>query len=614
LLPVEPFGVGSALVESLTSYIARLAAAHAVRVSDLAGYGLAPCAAEESPIVSGRARHYRAGSGFHPGTHAINGLAEDARRWIAATETATGRTGLKYLTLTPFQSVFTKQGLFRKSQAWCPVCFDHWRQNQQTIYLPLLWHLRAVNACAIHRNPLREVCPHCCLSFGPLYANAKPGFCSRCHKWLGKSGTSEDCPGDDLLLAHVIGETLAIMPQLAEEMLPDILRDNLVRLVAESAGGSTKAFSELTGIASSGMVGRWLSGEQVPRTDLLFRICFRLGISPAEMLRREGNLRSPTTTILLGHLERKNRHDDPENMKTVMRAALNETPPPSLSDVAARLRYRTCGPLRRLDAALVRQIAERYRAHYRQWYKQWAIRGRLSSKEEVEAVLRGELVQDQPKPVVRIAAEMGQPSATRLTQKFPTLCKAITAKRRKYSEESRQRYRAVLESAIREEPPPLAVEVARHLGTSQGILQKLSPELYQQLRQARANWKAQEKESIRRKLEACLHEMKGASVPEICRATGVKLWRLFTEFPVLYKEITAAYWDQLAVRRQARRDVLRHEVRQAVSELLRKEMPITIAAVVPFLSDDAAKDWNLIQKEIASAVHEIAVTKATWRA
>jgi hypothetical protein len=28
------------------------------------------------------------GSGFLPGTHAINGVAEDARRWIAAAETA----------------------------------------------------------------------------------------------------------------------------------------------------------------------------------------------------------------------------------------------------------------------------------------------------------------------------------------------------------------------------------------------------------------------------------------------------------------------------------------------------------------------------------------------
>ncbi len=112
LLPVEPIGIGTPFVESLTSYIARLAEVHAVKVSDLVGYVLAACAPRDAPIVSERARSYRMGSGFRPGTHAINGLAEDARRWITAVETATDRTGLRLLTLRPLKQVFCKQSLF----------------------------------------------------------------------------------------------------------------------------------------------------------------------------------------------------------------------------------------------------------------------------------------------------------------------------------------------------------------------------------------------------------------------------------------------------------------------------------------------------------------------
>jgi len=41
---------------------------------------------------------------------------------------------------------------------------------------------------------------------------------------------------------------------------------------------------------------------------------------------------------------------DPEQMRKVLRAALTEDPPPSLPEVANRLDYRTCVPLRRLDA------------------------------------------------------------------------------------------------------------------------------------------------------------------------------------------------------------------------------------------------------------------------
>lgn len=142
----------------------------------------------------------------------------------------------------------------------------------------------------------------------------------------------------------------------------------------------------------------------------------------------------------------------------------------------------------------------------------------------------------------------------------------------------------------------------------------MSPELCQQLREARAGWKAQERERNRQKIEACLQEMEGASVPAVCRATGIKLWRLFSEFRSLYKAITSAYGAGLAAKRKLRRETLRNDVRQAVTELLRNEIPVTFAAVTPFLSENAARDWNLIQKEIASAVHDIAVSKATRRA
>src|SRR5438093_4538436 len=96
LFALQPIGVGTPFVESLTSYISRLAEVHAVTVSDLAGYVLAKCVFRDAPIVSERAGDYRMGSGFRSGTHAINGLAEDARRWIAAVETATDCTGLRF--------------------------------------------------------------------------------------------------------------------------------------------------------------------------------------------------------------------------------------------------------------------------------------------------------------------------------------------------------------------------------------------------------------------------------------------------------------------------------------------------------------------------------------
>src|SRR5947199_277732 len=174
LFALQPIGVGSPFVESLTSYASRLAEVHAVRVPDLAGHVLAKCAPHDAPIISARADDYRMGSGFHPGTHAINGLAEDARRWIMAVETATKLTGLRLLTLMPLQLIFSKQSLLRKRQAWCPNCFSEWRQSGLLLYLPLLWHLQMVTICSRHRRRLEESCPPCNQRLGVVYATTRP--------------------------------------------------------------------------------------------------------------------------------------------------------------------------------------------------------------------------------------------------------------------------------------------------------------------------------------------------------------------------------------------------------------------------------------------------------
>src|SRR5436309_1509742 len=73
LFPLEPIGIGTPFVESLTSYISRLAAVHAVIVSDLVGYLLADCVPPDLPIISARDRRGRTGSGSKRGLTRLTG-------------------------------------------------------------------------------------------------------------------------------------------------------------------------------------------------------------------------------------------------------------------------------------------------------------------------------------------------------------------------------------------------------------------------------------------------------------------------------------------------------------------------------------------------------------
>ena len=67
---IEPIGIGTPFVESLTGYMIRLAASHAVRVSDLIEYEL------RSSIP-----YFHAPAGL---PNAINGVNENARSWVSA--------------------------------------------------------------------------------------------------------------------------------------------------------------------------------------------------------------------------------------------------------------------------------------------------------------------------------------------------------------------------------------------------------------------------------------------------------------------------------------------------------------------------------------------------
>ena len=153
------------------------------------GRVLARFAPPDSPIISEQARRRRgAASGFRPASHSINGIGKQSRSWVHALEAATSRNDLRFLTLLPFREILPHQGLlFRRAQAWCPQCLHQRGRERKAAYLPLLWSLRPVTICALHGQPLLELCPYCSRSFGPLLANSRPGYCGHCRRWLGTS-------------------------------------------------------------------------------------------------------------------------------------------------------------------------------------------------------------------------------------------------------------------------------------------------------------------------------------------------------------------------------------------------------------------------------------------
>ena len=131
LYSLEPIGVGSAMVESLTGYVARLAEAHSVSVGDLVGRVLSGLADPKDAIITAAAKAFRVGGhGFRACSYVINGVSDRAEKWVHALEAATTRRDLRCLTLLPFRYALPDH-LFRRHRAWCALCFDQSRTSGQ---------------------------------------------------------------------------------------------------------------------------------------------------------------------------------------------------------------------------------------------------------------------------------------------------------------------------------------------------------------------------------------------------------------------------------------------------------------------------------------------------
>ena len=189
LYGLEPREVGTLWGESLTSYLNRLGWRHGISPQRLV-------AQEVVPHVSNK--DYFASSGRLAGFSRLravylNGVSETSMEWSNQLERLTVRSDLRYLTLLWWIGSLPSQGLVRPHLAWCPLCYEEWKEKREPIYQPLVWTLRVVSMCMKHHYWLVDSCPICKKHQSAIVRETLPGHCTQCNEWLGTSlsGTSQ---------------------------------------------------------------------------------------------------------------------------------------------------------------------------------------------------------------------------------------------------------------------------------------------------------------------------------------------------------------------------------------------------------------------------------------
>jgi TniQ protein len=549
LYPLEPIGVGTGEVESLSSYVLRLADAHCLPLTALLDGVVTPLiretrlrsttASPESVLVEAR--------------RPINGMGVTAAICVQALESLTSRTDLHWLTTMTWQGVFSTQHWLRPMRAWCPACFESQRREERVIFEPLLWTLRVVTLCPIHRRALVTICPHCRGESLPMNRHSRPGRCPRCMRWLGSMDTAEPPPdesmADDqgwpLWVAKTAGSLLAAPPVMTARPERATLIETIARCVDHFAEGRIHAFAFHFGI-SKNVMRRSLKQNGTPGLEMALKISYLAGVSPLDLINGTAVFPDPASRQELfvyppsQHHRNKYRHYGQERL--ILQQALNETPPPSPAEVAARLQYFQTLMLCRAHPELYRQIAARYIA-FRQEQRRLQVGEEVEGDQLAERIISAALQEHPPPSACEVARRLGYPRRRQLERAFPEFYRRLVDRRDKYKKQIDEAVRNCFQSAMSEEPPPEVSELERRLGfISAQDLRRNCHDLCDALRSRRSEYRQRRVERIEAILKQASQERPAPSLIKVAERCGYKTSDVMkTLFPDLSRQIMERY-------------------------------------------------------------------------
>ena len=383
LYHLEPMGMGTPYVESLTSYLARLGEAHGVGVRRLLVVEILPLLRRSHLLGP---ENHGLSAFWQRETRAINGTRTLARDLVQALEGLTLRGDLRFLTLLPWSQVLPPRDLIRPYHAWCPACYQEWHRAGEAVYEPLLWSLSVVSLCPHHHRLLQSVCPYpdCQRRLPALAQRSRPGHCPWCGRWLGEqqeptgdSGLREEELRWQSWVASSLGELLAATPGLSAPPGRDAVTRAINRCITQVTGGNMTALAERLGLETVTLCA-WRRGRSIPCLGLLLRVCYRLGTRPLSFLLDEATAAALDDAMAVEGSDRAapwqlpqrpgsgRRRFDAAKMRALLESVLagDEAPPPSMREVARRLGTHHSFLLKKLPE-LCRTISARYLAYQR---------------------------------------------------------------------------------------------------------------------------------------------------------------------------------------------------------------------------------------------------------
>jgi transcriptional regulator with XRE-family HTH domain len=590
LYNLEPIALSTAFTESLSSYISRLAQAHAVPTGILVTRQLAGFSQRENKTLNRiLGQHSRTVNGF-------GAIASDTTQALAQ---VTLRNDLHKLRLYRWFDTRSSWKILRLHKAWCPICYSEWSTNSQIIYEPLLWALELVKICPVHYKKLITHCPCCNEESFPLPHFSRPGYCSKCKKWLGKEGEEQKITLDltqeelkwDIFTAANIGELLEIIASDAVIATGDELSKKVLSLVNQVTHGNIGKFSRMTGVSQT-VLSRWVDQRNIPSINLILKICYSLNLSLSEFAITSSNIPAISENTFKDEISLSmpsQKKQDLSLNKTIYclspkmteikinleNILMEDRKPPALTLIANQLNTSLKDLklyLPELYAAIIEKRSK-YPRTQPMCYRLEMVRGCLNA-----AICSN----DKLPPLYKFSIELEFQKET-LERYFPDLCdKYELARTGKLEEEHIQKPQSIEEVFITilesRDCPPAPFDIALKLQIEEAELYAKFPAFCQEILKRRSNYshiaavdKHREIERlIKIELEKALFDLTPFEV--FCNSNGFHSQTIEKWFPEEYRVLRDRSIEYRKIRRSETLKQLRKEVQEAMITLFNQEI------------------------------------------
>ncbi|MCY9764988.1 TniQ family protein [Paenibacillus alvei] len=325
---LKPVGVGTPFVESLTSYLTRLAEIHCVNVTDIV---------MEACVNIKWVNEYATYLNDHDSL--VEEIVHHLEKNIICRE-------LNPLTLINWR--FVDRGIVRRNKAWCPICFFQWQESNQIMYEPLIWCFKIIDICIIHHTLLETSCPSCNRKLKYFYKGVKVGYCPHCCKSLAKSPISTELPqipeNEKLLKQKYIilniAELLENNQYLKNNDTKESIQKILDKIIYKHYDNNLAEFARDVQRMPFKIWG-WRKGTNKPQLDNIIWLAIILNTSVFSLLKgRDIKKVIIDNTANKLYVKKKYRPNISEIIKNALEEAMLEEPPPSLSQIAKRVSCR----------------------------------------------------------------------------------------------------------------------------------------------------------------------------------------------------------------------------------------------------------------------------------